>query len=363
MTTTTDDASSAGPTAERFADRMLASALGAFECLSVYVGDRLGWYRSLAADGPATPAELAERTGTHERYAREWLEQQAVVGILATDPADPHRRYSLPTGAAEVLTDEHSLAYLGPVPRLIAAPGGQLPALLSAFRHGGGVTWNDLGADGREAQADLNRPWFASPLADALSSVPDVHDLLARRGTRIADIGCGAGWSSIGLARAYPGATVEGFDVDAPSIDMARANAEAAGLSDRVSFHVADGATLAEDDTFDAAFAFECLHDMSNPVGVLASIRRAVRSGGLVVVMDEAVAEEFTAPGDDLERLMYGFSLFICLPDGMSSEPSAATGTVMRPATLAGYGRQAGFDRLEVLPIEDFGFFRFYRLH
>jgi SAM-dependent methyltransferase len=249
------------------------------------------------------------------------------------------------------------------MPRLVAAPGGQLPGLLSAFRHGGGVSWSDLGSDARESQADLNRPWFGRPMADALSSVPEVHGLLAGPGTRIADVGCGAGWSSIGLAQAYPDSTVEGFDVDAPSIEMATANAETAGVSDRVSFHVADGATLAADDTFDAAFAFECLHDMSNPVEVLASIRQAVRPDGLVVVMDEAVAEHFTAPGDDLERLMYGFSLFVCLPDGMSAEPSAATGTVMRPATLADYGRQAGFDRLEILPIDDFGFFRFYRLH
>jgi SAM-dependent methyltransferase len=363
VTTTTDDARTDGPTAEQFADRLLSSMLGAYECLSVYVGDRLGWYRSLAADGPATSAELAERTGTHERYAREWLEQQAVAGILAAETGAAARRFSLPAGAAEVLTDEHSLAYLAPLPRLLAAPGGQLPALLRAFRQGGGVSWSDLGSDARESQADLNRPWFGKPLADALSSVVELDDLLARPGTRIADVGCGAGWSSIGLARAYPGATVEGFDVDGPSIEMARTNADAASLSDRVSFHVADGAALAADDTFDAAFAFECLHDMSNPVEVLASIRRAVRSHGLVVIMDEAVGEEFTAPGDDLERLMYGFSLFICLPDGMSSQPSAATGTVMRPTTLAAYGRQAGFDRLEILPIDDFGFFRFYRLH
>jgi SAM-dependent methyltransferase len=365
VTTQPENAATSGPTAEQFADRLLTSMLGAYECLSVYAGDRLGWYRSLAADGPASPAELAVRTGTNERYAREWLEQQAVVGILTPEPTDPTGdgpRFSLPAGAAEVLTDETSLAYLAPLPRLLAAPAGQLPALLTAFRHGGGVGWNALGTDAREAQADLNRPWFGSPLADALSSVPDVHDRLARPGTRIADVGCGAGWSSIGLARAYPDATVEGFDVDAPSIDMARANADAGGLSDRVRFSVADGATLAADDTFDAAFAFECVHDMSNPVEVLAAVRQAVKSDGLVVIMDEAVAEEFTAPGDDLEQIMYGFSLFVCLPDGMSTEPSAATGTVMRPATLAAYGRQAGFDRLEVLPIEDFGFFRFYRL-
>lgn len=360
--TTTDVHDTDGPTAEQFADRLLTSMLGAFDCLSVYVGDRLGWYRSLAVEGPATPAELAERTQTHERYVREWLEHQAVVGILRTEAADAARRYVLPGGAAEVLTDEHSLAFLAPMPRMLAATGAQLPALLDAFRHGGGVSWDALGADARESQADLNRPWFAQPLADALASVPVVHDLLSAGRSRIADVGCGGGWSSIGLARAYPDATVDGFDVDALSIDMARANADAAGLSDRVSFYVADGAALAADATFDAVFAFECVHDMSNPVDVLTSMRLAVKSDGLVVVVDEAVAEEFTAPGDDLERLMYGYSLFVCLPDGMSSQPSAATGTVMRPSTLAAYGREAGFDGLEILPIEDFGFFRFYLL-
>ncbi len=349
---------------EAFAERLFSSALGAVECLSVYVGERLGWYRSLASDGPATPAELSARTSTHERYAREWLEQQAVVGILETDAADPNRRYAIPTAVAEVLTDEHSLYYLGALPRMFAAIGGQFPALLSAYRNGGGVSWGALGADAREAQAELNRPWFESELGGALSSVPAVHAVLSRPGGRIADIGCGAGWSAIALANAYPEARVEGIDVDAPSVEMARANAADAGLADRVSFRVADGAAaLAEDGSYDAAFAFECVHDMPNPVDVLASVARAVRPDGLVVVMDEAVGEVFTAPAGDLERLMYGFSIFVCLPDGMSSEPSVGTGTVMRPATLTRYAQQAGFERVEVLPIEDFSFFRFYRLH
>ena len=350
-------------TAEEFSGRLFSSALAALECLSVYAGDRLGWYRSLASDGPATPAELATRTGTHERYTREWLEQQAVVGILDTDPGDANRRFSISPVAAEVLTDDHSLFYLAPLPRLFAAIGAQLPALLNAFRNGGGVSWAELGADAREAQADLNRPWFERELGNALSTVPDVHDVLVRPRARIADVGCGAGWSTIALARAYPDATVEGIDIDAPSIEMAHHNAASAGVDDRVSFQLANAAALPGDASFDAAFAFECVHDMSNPVGVLSSIRRSVKSDGLVIVMDEAVGEEFQAPSDDLERLMYGASIFVCLPDGMSSQPSAATGTVMRPATLAGYGQQAGYERLEVLPIEDFAFFRFYRLH
>ena len=349
-------------TAEAFAERLFSSANATIECLSVYVGDRLGWYDSLAADGPATPAELAQRTSTCERYAREWLEQQAVFGILTTDPADPGRRYELPPGVREVLTDEHSLLYVGPLPRMFAAVGPQLPNLLDAYRNGGGVSWQALGPDAIESQAAINRPWFERRLAGALQGVPDVDEVLRRPGARIADVGCGGGWSTLALARAYPEARVDGIDIDAASVELARANAESVGMTDRVDFRRADGAALATDDEYDAAFAFECVHDMPRPVDVLGAVRRAVRPDGVVVIMDEAVADTFTAPGDDLERFMYGASLFICLPDGMSSQPSAETGTVMRRATLERYAAQAGFKHLDVLPIEDFSFFRFYRL-
>lgn len=357
-----DHAPSPGPGADEFAERLLASALGLIEVFGVYVGDRLGWYRSLVADGPATSAELAARTGTQERYAREWLEGQAVAGILVVAD-EAARRYALPPGPAEVLTDEHSLAYLGPLPRLFAAVGRTFDELLEAYRDGGGVSWGRLGPDAREAQADLNRPWFEHELAGALGRVPDLHAILSRPTARVADVGCGAGWSTVALARAYPRARFDGFDLDGPSVEMARANALAAGVADRTAFHVADAAALPPDIPFDAAFAFECTHDLPRPVEVLSAIRQAVLPDGAVVVMDEAVAETFTAPGDDIERLMYGYSQFICLPDGLSSSPSVGTGTVMRPATLERYASDAGFERVEVLPIEGFSVFRFYRLH
>jgi hypothetical protein len=282
-----------GEGAAAFADKIFTALLGAMETFNLYLGERLGWLDALAG-GPLTAAQLAERTETAERYAVEWLEMQAVYGNLTVVDHGPglreQRSFALVPGASEVLTDRHSLSYLGALPRMFAAVGLHLDDLLAAYRTGGGVSWGELGADARESQAATNRPWFASELAPALASVSDLHEVLAAPGARIADIGCGEGWSSIALASAYPDAAVEGIDVDEPSLTTARRNAEAAGVGDRVSFSLADGGRLEERDGFDAVFLFEALHDMPRPVEVLTAIREAVRPDGAVVVMDEAVA-------------------------------------------------------------------------
>ncbi len=368
MTETSDaTAASRGASSSEFAERVFGSALGAFEILSIHLGDRLGWYRALAEAGPLSSSELAERTGTEERYAREWLEQQAVGGILTVEPADAaadpaNRRFAIPPGHAEVLTDPSSLDYLAPLARMVTAAAVQSGALLEAYRHGGGVSWQQLGTDANESQADMNRPWFDGRLAEALASVETLDAVLARPGARIADVGCGHGWSTIALARAYPSAEVDGIDVDEPSIEAARRNAEDAGVADRVDFRLAAGEELSETGAYDAAFVFEALHDMPRPVEVLDAIRRAVRPDGEVVIMDEAVAPAFAPGGDDVERLMYGYSILICLPDSLSTTGSVGTGTVMRQSTLERYAREAGFTGIEELPIEDFAFFRFTRL-
>jgi ubiquinone/menaquinone biosynthesis C-methylase UbiE len=346
------------PTADEFAERLFQASLGFVEVLATYLGDRLGWYKALAAGGPANADELVARAGGSARYAREWLEQQAVTGVLTVESDG---RFRLPAGAAEVLTDPNSLSYSAPLARMFAASGAQLPSLLDAYRADGGVAWGDFGVDMRESQADMNRPWFEHKLPGALRALPEIDAVLSRPNALVADIGCGAGWSTIALARTYPQARLEGWDVDRPSIDLARANGLSAGLEDQVVFCSTDASHLA-DQSYDAIFAFECIHDMAQPVTTLANMRRAIKPDGVVVIMDEAVADEFGPNGDDLEKLMYGFSLLVCLPDGMSSRPSAATGTVMRPETLRRYARDAGFANVEVLPTGEFGVWRFYQL-
>ena len=197
---------------------------------------------------------------------------------------------------------------------------------------------------------------------DWLPAIPELHARLqAGPPARVADIGCGAGWSSIAIARAYPNVRVDGFDLDAPSIAMARANAAAAGIDDRVSFQARDAGDPPLAGRYDLVTAFECIHDLPRPVAVLATARRLLAEDGAMLVADERVAEAFAAPGDDIERLCYGFSVLCCLPAGMAEQPSAATGTVMRPDTLRRYAAEAGFRAVDVLPIEH-DFFRFYLL-
>jgi SAM-dependent methyltransferase len=337
-------------------ERLFSAAVASFDLAGVYLGHRLGWYASLDAHGPATPDELASRTETDARYAREWLEQQAVTGILAVDGG----RFSMPEGHAAVLVDAVDLNHMAPLARMVAAAFARLPDLVEAYRSGAGIGWEAYGADMREGQAAFNRPAFTHLLGDQwLPGVADVHARLQGSGARMADIGCGEGWSTVALAKAYPHARFVGVDLDAPSIEAARRHAAEAGVGERVEFLHADAAAL--DGPFDAAIIIEAVHDMANPVPVLASVRAALAEDGSLIVVDEGVAEAFAAPGDDLERFMYGWSITTCLPDGRSRQPSRATGTVMRPDTLRAYARDAGFGSVEILPVEN-DFFRFYRL-
>jgi SAM-dependent methyltransferase len=358
---TPSPASPPGP--QPLADRLVAAVLASLELAAVHLGSELGWYRALDA-APATAPELATRTGTDARYAREWLEQQAVAGLLTVD--DPHagpeqRRYALPPEHRPVLVDELDEAFMPPFAHAALVFTRNVPRLLEVYRDGSGLGWAEM-EDARDVQAAVNRAYFLGPLATRdLPSVPGI-DAALRAGGRVADVGCGMGWSSIGIARAYPQARVDGLDVDAPSVAAARRNADEAGVADRVGFQVADVGRLGETaGRYDVVTAFECVHDLADPVAVLGAMRGMVAPGGTVLVVDERVAEEFTAPGDEVERLMYGYSLTCCLPDGLSTRPSAGTGTVMRPSTLARYAREAGFAGIDVLPVEH-DFFRFYRL-
>lgn len=350
---------------DALAGRLFEATLGALDLLAIHLGARLGLYRLLADGAPRTPGELAAATGIAPRYAREWLEHQAVGGILVVDDAtapDDDRRYRLPSGHAEVLADPDSLATMTPMAGFIVAGAGAMDQVVDAYRTGAGVAWDAYGDLLLESQAAINRPMFEQLLPTQwVPAMTDIDARLREPGARIADVACGAGWSTLALARAYPNVHVDGLDVDPWSIEQATRNAAEAGLSDRASFVLADAADPGLSGRYDLVTVLEAVHDLARPVEVLRTVRDLVAPGGAVLVADEGVAESFTAPGDPTDRIMYGYSILFCLPNSLAEQPSAGTGTVMRPATLERYAREAGFASVSVLPVAH-DTFRLYRL-
>ncbi len=346
-------------------EKVFQAMIGFQEIGGLYLGDKLGLYRSLHDDGAASSVGLAARLGMDERYLREWLEQQAVSGILDVDDvaaASQERVYSLPAEHALVLVDEENPNYLGSAGPILMGSVRPIDQLVDAYRTGAGVAYEDYGPDMVCGIAAFNRPAFMNSIGpEWIPAMPDVHAALQQPGATVADIGMGLAWSSIAIGRAYPNATVHGFDLDEASVVAARENIRAAGLEDRVTATVRDAGDPELAGQYDLAVAFECIHDMSNPVAALSAMRRLVGGRGAVLVVDEKVQDEFTVPGDDVERLMYGFSILHCLPVGRVESPSVATGTVIRRSIMEGYAREAGFTDIELLPIDN-DFYRFYRM-
>jgi SAM-dependent methyltransferase len=344
--------------ADALAERLFGATLGALELFSVYLGVELGLYRALEREA-LTPDELAERADIAPRYAREWLEQQSVAGFLEVVDA-PSRRCALAADHARVLVHEDDAAHIAPFAHMLAGIGGVLPRVAEAYRTGGGVPYEAYGAEFRHGQGHINRPAFTSELpGEWLAAMPDIALRLRESGARVADVGCGQGWSSIAVAREFPLVTVHGFDADPGSIADSRRHAGEAGVDDRARFLERD-ATAISGGPYDLVLILETLHDLPRPVEALRAARGATALGGAVLVVDERVADTFTAPGDEVERTMYGWSVTHCLPASLADAPSDGLGTVLRRATVHRLAEQAGFSASTELPVEN-DFFRFYR--
>lgn len=352
------------PTAPNLDERLLGAAIETMDLLSVYIGDKLGWYAALHGQGVGlTAGELAAVTSTAERYAREWLEQQAVTGILTVDDvtADPDaRRFTLADSDAPALLDPTSCSYITPLATFAVQLATTMPALLDAYRSGGGVPMTAFGADLVTAQGGFNRPAFTNSMGYWFTQLPDLAEALRAPGARSADVACGLGWSAISLAQDFPTLQVDGFDNDELSITLARRNAAEAGIADRVRFSVADAAAI-PGGGYDLVTVFEAIHDLAHPIEALTRAKALVKLGGSVLIADERVADAFTAPGGSIERLFYGASVLFCLPTGMADGDSAGTGAVFRSSTLRAYAAEAGYTNVDVVPI-DSPLWRFYLL-
>jgi rhodanese-related sulfurtransferase/2-polyprenyl-3-methyl-5-hydroxy-6-metoxy-1,4-benzoquinol methylase len=349
------------PSSPRLDVRIFEAAVASLELFSVHLGRRLGLYDVMAAHDCVTVEELAKTAGVAPRYAQEWLEQQAVAGYVAVDDPDAAtRRFHLNDQQRAVLVLADDPAHISPVADMVAGIGGVLDELADAYQRGTGVPYARFGPHLRNGQGGINRPAYGSSLRSWLDAT-GVGQRIAGdgAGVRIADVGCGQGWSTMALARDYPQAQVVGFDTDGASIDDARMRATEAGVD--VTFHALPAAAITDHGPFDVIVLLETLHDIARPVDALMACRSALRRGGAVVIADEKVAERFMAPGDDTERFMYGFSVLHCLPASMAEDESAALGTVLRARTVHEMAAAASFNRCEEIDV-DAGFFQIYEL-
>jgi SAM-dependent methyltransferase len=350
-------------TVEAFAGNLFMACLAMMELANVELGVRLGLYEALAGAGPVSAADLAESAGIAERYAQEWLEQQAVAGVVEVDDATrptAERRFTLSNAHAHVLLDDDSEACMKPCAAVVPWLGKALDIMVEEFRRGTGAAFGLF--DLHDVQAAFTRPVFVNHLTQTwLPALPDVQAKLTGGGrVRIAEIGCGEGLAAITIAQAYPNADIDGYDLDEASVAAARKVAADAGVAERVRFHVRDAADLAVAGDYDLVMAIEMLHDVPDPVGILRTMKRLAGEGGAVLVVDERTEDAFTVPTSEMERFFYTFSTLHCLAVSMQDD-GVGTGTVIRADTVRRYSADAGFTAVEVLDV-DHPQFRLYRL-
>ena len=308
----------------------------------VVMGDRLGLYRGLAGAGPLTPAELAQRTGTAERYVREWLNAQAAGAYVTYDPDSG--RYTLPTEHAIALTDESSPAYL---PGFFQTALGSVldsPRITEAAKTSEGVGWHEHNQDVFDGVERFFRAGYNAHLvAEWLPALDTVVDKL-QRGATVADVGCGHGASTILMAQAFPASTFVGSDYHEGSITTARQRAAEAGVSDRVRFEVAPASSYSGT-RYDLVTMFDCLHDMGDPVGAARHVRRSLAADGTWMIVEPIAGDRMEDNINPVGRAYYGFSTLLCTPASLSQEVGLALGAQAGETRIRDVVTQAGLTR------------------
>ncbi len=339
---------------EAFAGNLFTATIAAMELANVELGVRLNLYEAMAGAGGLTAGDLAGRAGIAERYAQEWLEQQAVAGVVEVDDVGRlanERQFTLPNAHAHVLLDDDSEACMKPCAAVIPWVGKAVDIMVEEFRNGTGAAFGLF--DLHDIQAAFTRPVFVNHLTQNwLPALPDVQaKLSAGEPVRIAEVGCGEGFAAITIAKAYPNAEIDGYDLDEASIDAARKEAAAAGVAERARFELRDAADPAIAGDYDLVMAIEMLHDVPDPVGILRTMKRLAGESGAVLVVDERAEDAFAVPASEMERFFYVFSTLHCLAVSMQ-DGGAGTGTVIRPDTVRRFAAEAGFTNVEVLDVE-----------
>ncbi len=326
---------------EAFLGKVVTDFGAALSSTLAYIGQKLGLYKALAEAGPLTPQELAERTGTVERYVREWLINQAAGGYVEYDPATG--RYSLSPEQMVALTDENSPFYVGGGFYVIKAMNKAQPRIEEAFQKGGGMLWGEHDPDLFIGTERFFRPGYAAHLvAEWIPALTGIEEKLKAGGT-VADIGCGHGASTIIMAEAYPNSRFYGFDNHAPSIEHARRAAEAAGVGGRVSFEVASASEF-PGERYDMVAFFDCLHDMGDPVASLRHTREVLAQDGTILVVEPMAGQRVEENFNPVGRIFSAASVLICTAHAMATG-GAGLGPLATDQQLRAVAEEAGLTR------------------
>lgn len=323
-----------------FVGKMLGDLGGAMSVPTVRLGMRLGLFDALST-APATAGELAQKAGgLHERYVREWALAQAANGYIDFDAG--RDEFSLSPEQAMVFANRDSPVYLAGAFELVAAMIEAEAKVEECFRRGKGIRWGDHAGCLFCATGAFFRPGYVNNIVQAWLPALDGVEARLRSGARVADVGCGVGFSTLLMAEAYPESRFVGFDFHQPSIEEARRHAEDHGLGDRVRFEVAKAKEIAEDG-FDLVTMYDCLHDMGDPLGCAAHMRRILAAGGTWMIVEPIAGD---VPADNMNpvgRLYYNASTMICVPTSLDQEVGAGLGAQAGEARLAGIIRDGGF--------------------
>ncbi|MFD4182759.1 class I SAM-dependent methyltransferase [Rhodococcus sp. NPDC058514] len=308
----------------------------------VVMGDKLGYYRAMAASGPTTPRRLADDTGTTVPYAREWLNAQAAGSLVEYDAATGE--YTLPPEQVVAFTDESSPAYLPGLFQLALGTVQSSSKIVELAPSGAGFGWGEHNHDVHEGCERFFRPGYNTHLVDEW--LPALDGVVAKleAGIRVADIGCGYGASTIIMAQAFPNSIFVGHDYHAPSIDEARTRAQAAGVGDRVRFDVASADSFGGTD-FELVTTFDALHDMGDPVGAARHVRDSISDTGTWMIVEPLAGDHVQDNLNPVGRVYYGFSTLLCTPGSLSQEVGLALGTQAGPARIRDVVTEGGFTR------------------
>ena len=335
---------------EAFVGQVLANTSAAMVTTLAALGDRLGLFKTLAASGPSTSAELAARAGIVERYAREWLGGMTSAGYVTYDPAT--RRFALPPEHVAALADEGGPMFVGGVHEMLLSASSVVDRVAEAFRAGGGVpqsAYDDRFWDGMER---FSGGWYDNLLVQQwLPAMPDVQRKL-RDGADVADVGCGRGRALIRLAQAYPASRYVGYDAFAPSVERATAQAREAGVADRVRYEVRDAASDLPGPV-DVITTFDVIHDAVDPVAVLRSIFRALKPDGIYVCLDANCSDKLEENTGPIGSIFHGISILYCMTTSLAGG-GAGLGTLgLHEHKLRDLATVIGFRDVRRAPIED----------